>query len=206
MSVPCSLPGFGHRGNDANTSFLSQQPNDPTVPGQSECCGDMDSELSPRTRFRLLTTLIMTLLAFEIGGKMIPGPMVRLIETIACDKYWRRHEPARLPAKGHLPEHLCKISAVQTEVATVKGYSDLFEALLCMSTLVWKQKKLMLTLSQVAFVLFRTGYWQTDMVVGEPSDSRFPDFCLMQSSPTPFCGSLVFCLSTLSGSPLSAGL
>lgn len=139
MSISCSPPEFRNRGNDENTSFLSRQPTDPPVPGQSECCGDSDSELSPRTRFRLLITLIVILLAFEIGGQMIPGPMVRLIETIACDNYWRRHDPARLPASGHLPEHLCKISAVQTEVATVKGYSDLLEGLLCLSTLVWRQ-------------------------------------------------------------------
>ena len=134
MSIPGSLE-FSHRSDDENTSFLSRQPSDPPVIGQSECCDDTDSELCPRTRFRLSITLIVILLAFEIGGQMIPGPMVRLIETIACDNYWRRHDPARLPASGHLPEHLCKISAVQTEVATVKGYSDLFEALLCQSVL-----------------------------------------------------------------------
>lgn len=133
MSIPGSPPEFSHWDDDDHTSFLPRQPSGPPVPGQSECCGDSDSELSPRSRIRLLITLIIVLLAFEIGGQMIPGPMVRLIETIACDNYWRRHDPARLPASGHLPEHLCKISAVQTEVATVKGYSDLLEGLLCLS-------------------------------------------------------------------------
>lgn len=136
MSIPDSPSEFSHRNDDEDTSFLPRQPNDPPVIGQLEYCDDTCSELSPRTRFRLLITLVVILLAFEIGGRMIPGPMVRLIETIACDKYWRRHDPARLPGSGHLPEHLCKISAVQTEVATVKGYSDLFEGLLCSSVLI----------------------------------------------------------------------
>ncbi|KAJ5544759.1 MFS transporter [Penicillium sp. DV-2018c] len=125
MNIPGSPPD-----DDENTAFLLAQPNDPPVLGQSDRRDDTDSELCPRTRFRILITLIVILLSFEIGGQMIPGPMVRIIETIACDNYWRRHDPARLPPSGHLPEHLCKIAAVQTEVATVKGYSDLFEGLL----------------------------------------------------------------------------
>ena len=83
------------------------------------------------TRYRLLVTLVIILLSFEIGGQLIPGPMTRVIETIVCDQYWRRTEPVRLPASGHLPQHLCKISEIQTEVATIKGYSDFLEALLC---------------------------------------------------------------------------
>lgn len=128
MSISASPPEFSHGGDDESVS-PSRKPRDPP---QAECCRGLDSDLSPHTRFRLLITLTVILLAFEIGGQMIPGPMLRLIETIACNNYWRRHDPARLPVSGHLPEHLCKISAVQMEVATVKGYSDFLEALLCL--------------------------------------------------------------------------
>ncbi|RAL10124.1 MFS transporter [Aspergillus homomorphus CBS 101889] len=125
-----SEPGHQHHGEDE--PFLSrEQQNEPGAPGQSKCSSRPDSEISPRTRLRLLITLIVILLSFEIGGQMIPGPMIRIIEAIACDNYWRHHDPARLPVSGHLPEHLCKIAEVQTEVATVKGYSDLLEGLLC---------------------------------------------------------------------------
>lgn len=133
MSIPISLPKFSRGGDDENDSFLSRQPRDPLDVDQSEFCGGLDSELSPHTRLRLLITLTVILLSFEIGGQMIPVPMLRLIETIACNNYWRRHDPARLPASGHLPEHLCKVTAVQMEVATVKGYSDLLEGVLCLS-------------------------------------------------------------------------
>ncbi|OGE53913.1 hypothetical protein PENARI_c007G09891 [Penicillium arizonense] len=131
MSMSSSSPDLGHHRDGENAPFLPTQTSDPLAPDQSEYSEGSDSEWSKGTRLRLLITLIVILLSFEIGGQMIPGPMVRVIETIACDKYWRRHNPARLPLTGHLPEHLCKITAVQTEVATVKGYSDLFEGLLC---------------------------------------------------------------------------
>jgi hypothetical protein len=131
MNMPSLSPELDHHRNGENAPFLPTQPDDPLAPSQSEHSESSDSEWPKGTRLRLLLTLIVILLSFEIGGQMIPGPMVRVIETIACDKYWRGHDPARLPPTGHLPEHLCKITAVQTEVATVKGYSDLFEGLLC---------------------------------------------------------------------------
>ncbi|RAH71279.1 MFS transporter [Aspergillus aculeatinus CBS 121060] len=98
---------------------------------QAGCSGAPEPNLPPRTRLRLVITVVAILLSFQVGGQLIGGTMVRVIEMIACDNYWRRHDPARLPASGHLPEHLCKIAEVQTEVATVKGYSDLLEGLLC---------------------------------------------------------------------------
>ena len=88
---------------------------------------DPGSGIPDRMRRRLVITLIVILLAFEIGGQLIPGPIVRVIESISCDRYWRVHG-----LSSHIPEHLCNIPTVQTEVATVKGYSDLLEGLLCL--------------------------------------------------------------------------
>ncbi|KAL4958873.1 major facilitator superfamily domain-containing protein [Aspergillus stella-maris] len=91
---------------------------------------DAVSDIPESTRRRLIITLVFILLAVETGGQMIPGPMVRVIEGIACDSYWRVHGPEKLPGHGPIPEHWCNLPAVQTEVANVKGYSDLFEGLL----------------------------------------------------------------------------
>ncbi|GAQ11838.1 hypothetical protein ALT_9159 [Aspergillus lentulus] len=94
---------------------------------------DSSSETTPPEKSRrwLVITLVAIMLTFEIGGQMIPGPMVRIIETIVCDGYWRAHNPSRLPASGHVAEQLCKIEEVQAEVTTIKGYSDFLEGLLC---------------------------------------------------------------------------
>jgi hypothetical protein len=96
---------------------------------ESRTCSD--SRLPENIRRRLVITLVAIFLAFEVGAQMIPGPMVRIIETIACDNYWRGHDPSRLPVTGHVPEQWCKIEEVQAEVAAVKGYSDFLEGLLC---------------------------------------------------------------------------
>ncbi|KAE8354939.1 putative MFS transporter [Aspergillus coremiiformis] len=90
---------------------------------------DESGRFPKRNRNRLIITLVVILLAFETGGYMIPGPMTRIIESIACRKYWAVHDPSQIPANGQVAEKLCKIPAVQTEVTTVKGYSDFWEEL-----------------------------------------------------------------------------
>ncbi|PYH42457.1 MFS transporter [Aspergillus saccharolyticus JOP 1030-1] len=119
MSIPDALTESGLPNNVDEPFLPSKQIDDPR------------EKIPPHMRRRLLVSLIAILLSFQIGGQMIGGPMVRVIEMIACNNYWRRQDPARLPMAGHLPEHLCKAAEVQTEVATVKGYSDLLEGLLC---------------------------------------------------------------------------
>ncbi|KAL4991628.1 putative MFS transporter [Aspergillus falconensis] len=115
--------------NHENVPFLSTPPDQGSECREEEDA-DADTGIPESTRCRLLITVVLVLLAVETGGKMIPGPMVRVIESIACDSYWRVHGPEKLPGHGPIPEHLCNLPAVQTEVAHVKGYSDLLEGLL----------------------------------------------------------------------------
>ncbi|GFF45014.1 hypothetical protein IFM46972_07690 [Aspergillus udagawae] len=104
-------------------------------PGPGDGPFEFDSSsatvLPKKSRHRLVITLVAIMLTFEIGGQMIPGPMVRIIEAIVCDDYWRAHDASRLPPSGHVTEQLCKIEEVQAEVTTVKGYKDFLEGLLC---------------------------------------------------------------------------
>jgi hypothetical protein len=99
--------------------------------GPSEFDSSSATVLPKKSRRRLVITLVAIMLTFEIGGQMIPGPMVRIIEAIVCDDYWRAHDASRLPPSGHVTEQLCKIEEVQAEVTTVKGYKDFLEGLLC---------------------------------------------------------------------------
>ncbi|KAF7125927.1 hypothetical protein CNMCM5793_002286 [Aspergillus hiratsukae] len=128
-------PEDDHQLNGEDAPFLSEGRRSQSGPveGPHEFNSSSEPALSENTRRRLVITLVAILIAFEIGAHMIPGPMVRIIEAIVCDGYWRAHDPSRLPASasGHIPEQLCKIEEVQAEVTTVKGYSDFLEGLLC---------------------------------------------------------------------------
>ncbi|KAH3631723.1 hypothetical protein KXW27_001596 [Aspergillus fumigatus] len=125
-------PDDGHRLSDEDAPFLLEDFRSQPEPGD-ESSGDSSPDTTPPEQSRCwpVIALVAIMLTFEIGGQMIPGPMVRIIEIIVCEGYWRAHDPSRLPASGHVADHLCKIEEVQAEVTTIKGYLDFLEGLLC---------------------------------------------------------------------------
>ncbi|GFF44705.1 inner membrane transport protein YajR [Aspergillus udagawae] len=61
---------------------------------------------------------------------MANGPMTRIYESIACRQYYAEYDPRQIAADGQVPESLCKIKEVQTELAAVKGYMEFFDGVL----------------------------------------------------------------------------
>lgn len=82
--------------------------------------------------FRLKVILFVMVLAVEIGFSFLDGPMVRILESIACRQYYTEADPSQIGANGQVPEDLCKIGEVQAELAAVKGYHMFFDGLLSM--------------------------------------------------------------------------
>ncbi|KAG2005221.1 hypothetical protein GB937_008917 [Aspergillus fischeri] len=125
-------PDDDHQLSGEDAPFLLEDLRSQPGPGDvSPDDSTSDTTLPEKSRRWLVIALVAIMLTFEIGGQMIPGPMVRIIETIVCDGYWRAHDSSRLPASGHVAEQLCKIEEVQAEVTTIKGYSDFLEGVLC---------------------------------------------------------------------------
>lgn len=83
--------------------------------------------------FRLKVILFAMVLAVEIGFSFLEGPMVRIMEAIACRQYYSVQDPSKIGANGQVPESLCKIGEIQAELAAVKGYHVFFDGLLSMS-------------------------------------------------------------------------
>ncbi|KAJ5499369.1 Major facilitator superfamily domain general substrate transporter [Penicillium expansum] len=77
--------------------------------------------------FRLKATLFAMVLAVEIGFAFLEGPMVRIMESIACRQYFLGVDPTKIGADGQVPEAMCKIGEVQAELAAVKGYHMFFD-------------------------------------------------------------------------------
>jgi MFS family permease len=80
--------------------------------------------------FRLKVILFAMVLAVEIGFSFLDGPMVRILESIACRQYYTDADPTKIGANGQVPEDLCKVGEVQAELAAVKGYHMFFDGLL----------------------------------------------------------------------------
>lgn len=78
---------------------------------------------------RLTIALFAIVLAFETGGAMLGAPITRLFESITCLHYYKEHDPTIIGKNGYIPEKSCKNKEIQGEVAIVKGYGELFDAM-----------------------------------------------------------------------------
>ncbi|KAL5051391.1 hypothetical protein BDW71DRAFT_170919 [Aspergillus fruticulosus] len=81
-------------------------------------------------RSRLMITLLAMVLAVEVGFVMAGGPMTRIYESIACREYFTQVDPAKIGSDRQVPEELCKLKEVQSEIAAVTGYMEFFQGVL----------------------------------------------------------------------------
>ncbi|PYH94638.1 MFS transporter [Aspergillus ellipticus CBS 707.79] len=88
---------------------------------------DARKELDRKIHFRLMVTLFAMILAVEVGVSMSNGPVTRIYESIACREYYTQHDPTQIGVDGQVKEELCKVKAVQQDLAAVKGYMEFFD-------------------------------------------------------------------------------
>ncbi|OJD17208.1 hypothetical protein AJ78_02701 [Emergomyces pasteurianus Ep9510] len=109
--------------------FLPKSPSFEQPPGASGGDSDIPSSAQRKLRMRLTVALFAIVLAFETGGSMLAAPMTRIFESITCLRYYEGQDPTIIRENRYIPEELCKNKEIQGEVAIVKGYGELFDAL-----------------------------------------------------------------------------
>jgi hypothetical protein len=71
---------------------------------------------------RRATVIVLSLLALHhVGFKIMYLPLNRLIENRFCRNYYDEHDPSLVPGDGIVPENLCKVNAVQQQLAALFG-------------------------------------------------------------------------------------
>lgn len=80
-------------------------------------------------RFRIIVLVFLYVFFIEAGIGMIVAPVTRIQEAIVCRQYYSTTDPSVVPASGEIPEELCKNDKVQSELALIRGLSDLFDGL-----------------------------------------------------------------------------
>lgn len=84
---------------------------------------------SDKRRFRIVLLAFLFVFFIEAGIGMIVAPVTRLQEAIVCRQYYTSADPSVIPASGEIAEELCKNEKVQSELALIRGISDLFDGL-----------------------------------------------------------------------------
>ncbi|KAJ5179939.1 hypothetical protein N7492_003149 [Penicillium capsulatum] len=124
-----SDPDFNHEVAE-DAPFLASTSNAPGPQNEPKPRRESERDASI-IGFRLKVTLFAMVLAVEIGFAFLEGPMVRIMEAIACRQYYGQTDPTKIGANGQVPEEMCKGAEVQAELAAVKGYHMFFDGLLC---------------------------------------------------------------------------
>ncbi|KAF3387393.1 putative lysophosphatidic acid:oleoyl-CoA acyltransferase [Penicillium rolfsii] len=117
--------------NASGSAITPDHPHDdhakPTRPVPATAPGPTSAS---KITFRLKLILFAMVLAVEVGFAFLEGPMVRVMESIACRQYYSVADPTKIGANGQVPEELCKVAEIQAELAAVKGYHMFFDGLL----------------------------------------------------------------------------
>ncbi|KAJ5751037.1 hypothetical protein N7533_008065 [Penicillium manginii] len=128
-----SAPEYS-RSSREDAPFLPENTSDDTnTPTESKSLHQNNADSAAAAKkigFRLKLTLFLMILAVDIGFAFLEGPMVRILESIACRQYFAVVDPSKIGANGYIPEDQCKLPEVQSELAAVKGYHMFFDGLL----------------------------------------------------------------------------
>ena len=80
------------------------------------------------------TTILVFILTatLEIPLILLLTSETRVFELILCRLYYAHVDPGKIGAGGRVPEQLCKLEAVQAQVANLRGGQQFFQNLPCM--------------------------------------------------------------------------
>ncbi|KKY14932.1 putative mfs [Phaeomoniella chlamydospora] len=107
-----------------------EEESEPFLPGDSGVQEEIRRQVpSDRLRWRVIFTALALILFSEIAIFMHNAPFVRIFEDITCRRWYAKNEPDNIPSDGRIPEEQCKNEAIQSEVAIIRGFEELFDGL-----------------------------------------------------------------------------
>lgn len=106
------------------TPFLRQSFESPSSPASSSQ-PDIDSLAEKKARkFRTRVTILIALLivAVDLPSVMFGASMVRILESIYCKDHYEVFDPSKIGVNGKVPEELCKVEEVQSQLSSLRGW------------------------------------------------------------------------------------
>ena len=86
----------------------------------------------------ILLILMLVILLIAVGEEMLESPMTRITEAVICYRHYEDVDPSKLligregigpGATGGVAELYCKVDAVQSKLATLRGWTHLFDSI-----------------------------------------------------------------------------
>jgi hypothetical protein len=84
---------------------------------------------SPFSSTWIIVIVCLILITLGGGDQLMTAPETRLFEAIICRTYYESHDPGSIGRDGWVPELLCKIEPVESEVALLLGWQTFFDCL-----------------------------------------------------------------------------
>ncbi|ETI26140.1 hypothetical protein G647_02917 [Cladophialophora carrionii CBS 160.54] len=81
-----------------------------------------------RSASRLLLRIYLIVFCLSLGTQILQLAQIQVFESIYCSQWYQRHPIDELPSHSHIPESYCKIAQVQTQISTLKGWLEFFNA------------------------------------------------------------------------------
>ena len=115
-----------------STPFLDSQYEESSSGLQSPTQEEIDALADKRAqKFRARVTLLIALLivAVDLPSVMFNASMVRILESIYCQQYYSAHDPTQIGLDGSVPEELCKVEDVQSQLSSLRGWTGFWSHL-----------------------------------------------------------------------------
>lgn len=109
--------------NCSSNTMLSSETTPLLPPSQTPVTGK-----SHWKQWKVVYLYSFFILVGNFGSGLRLAPELRLVELAVCRKYYLSHDPQKLNDHGNVPEALCKIDVVQSQLAMLRAYMSILNS------------------------------------------------------------------------------
>ncbi|KAH7115880.1 MFS transporter-like protein, partial [Dendryphion nanum] len=77
----------------------------------------------------LIVLAFFLITIIDIGAFLAEAPKTRVYEANLCVRYYQERDPSKIQPDGTVKEELCKEDAIQSKMAMIFGWQDMFDAI-----------------------------------------------------------------------------
>ncbi len=114
--------------NTAQRRNSYEEHDTPSSPLLSPTSNGANRKNESQSYSRLLIKIYVIVLCVNLGVQMLVPAQTQIFESIYCSQWYEKHPTAGVPSGSDIPESYCKIAPVQTQISTLKGWLEFFNA------------------------------------------------------------------------------